>query len=149
LQKLDLSKTRITSVPNLTGLGNTLLQLDLADIATMPAGPIPPSVTNLTSLTHLYLDGSNFNGVIPANIGSIGAQLSILDLDRNNLSGDLAATTITALIGLQPAGGLSLAQNGGNCFTFSDGVPPTPGATYTFVEAKTVLGEAALITCSP
>ncbi|XP_042050083.1 receptor protein kinase TMK1-like [Salvia splendens] len=49
------------------------------------SGVLSPSIANLQSLTHVYLQSNNISGVIPTNWTSLKS-LAVLDLSDNNLS---------------------------------------------------------------
>ncbi|KAL3828456.1 hypothetical protein ACJIZ3_017258 [Penstemon smallii] len=49
-------------------------------------GSIPPSIGNLTSLTHLYLGSSSLNGEIPESLAQLQS-LVYLNIGENNLTG--------------------------------------------------------------
>ncbi|MQM00877.1 hypothetical protein Taro_033631 [Colocasia esculenta] len=52
------------------------------------SGGLPPSLGNLSKLTHLTLDGNRISGPIPPEIGSLG-ELQVLDLSENNITGGI------------------------------------------------------------
>ncbi|GFQ05744.1 probable receptor protein kinase tmk1 [Phtheirospermum japonicum] len=49
------------------------------------SGTLSPSIANLDSLTHIYLESNNLSGPIPTNWTGLKS-LTLLDLSRNNLS---------------------------------------------------------------
>ncbi|CAL9165907.1 unnamed protein product [Musa hybrid cultivar] len=55
------------------------------------AGPISPTIANLTSLRNLHLGDNQFNGSIPPELGNLG-RLANLNFSYNSLSGEIPAT---------------------------------------------------------
>ncbi|KAL1118736.1 hypothetical protein V6Z11_D01G056000 [Gossypium hirsutum] len=52
-------------------------------------GEIPPSICNLTSLDILDLSKNYFGGIIPSCLGNFSRGISIINLQKNNLSGKI------------------------------------------------------------
>jgi hypothetical protein len=57
-------------------------------------GPIPASLSNLTNLTFLALNGNQLTGSIPPGMGQL-SKLVWFDLSVNNLSGPLPISNAT------------------------------------------------------
>ncbi|XP_009588734.3 receptor-like protein EIX2 [Nicotiana tomentosiformis] len=70
------------------------------------AGPIPPPLSNSTSLTFFRADGCSIQGSIPSSVTDL-KKLSVLMLNDNNITGQLPVS-MSSLISLQY---LSLFQN--------------------------------------
>ncbi|XP_042485077.1 probable LRR receptor-like serine/threonine-protein kinase At3g47570 [Macadamia integrifolia] len=47
------------------------------------------TLTNCTDLTHLYLDNSHFGCVLPNSIANLSTKLTVLRLEKNQLSGNI------------------------------------------------------------
>ncbi|XP_059316028.1 LRR receptor-like serine/threonine-protein kinase FLS2 [Lycium ferocissimum] len=81
-----------------------LMLLDICFVRV--AGPIPPSLTNSTSLTSFRADGCSIHGSIPSSITKL-KRLSVLMLNDNEITGQLPVS-LSSLISLHY---LSLFQN--------------------------------------
>ncbi|KAJ6813215.1 receptor-like protein kinase HSL1 [Iris pallida] len=87
LHNLTLVYNLLTSaIPSFLGNLSTLRQLSLSYNPFDPAGTIPPSLANLSSLQTLWLAGCGLVGPIPPALGSL-ASLANLDLTFNSLTG--------------------------------------------------------------
>ncbi|KAH0733747.1 hypothetical protein KY285_009454 [Solanum tuberosum] len=88
LIELDLSWVNFScNLPESLGYHLTSLRsLDLAFCNLR--GPIPESLSNLTRIEHLYLDGNSLNGTIPPGMLSLPS-LNTIDLEGNHLQGHL------------------------------------------------------------
>ncbi|TYG82105.1 hypothetical protein ES288_D01G060500v1 [Gossypium darwinii] len=102
----NLSNNSLTSLEQLPG--KNILSLDLRSNrlqgplpATPPSlqeflisdnkltGEIPPSICNLTSLDILDLSKNYFGGIIPSCLGNFSRGISVINLQKNNLSGKI------------------------------------------------------------
>ena len=82
------------------------------------SGPIPPELTQLTTLRHIDLSRNNLTGTIPADIDRLH-RLKQVSLDNNNLTGQIPA----AIGSLTQLTSLYLASN-----QLSGTIPPQLGA---------------------
>lgn len=77
------------SIPGLFGQSLNALQiLDLRSCSVN--GPIPSSLGNLRTLSHLYLSNNNLTGIISPALGLL-SELSVLDLSQNTLTGSISS----------------------------------------------------------
>ncbi|MBP7866705.1 MAG: VCBS repeat-containing protein [Acidobacteria bacterium] len=83
----DLSGPIPPGLGNLTGL----LCLNLGGGNSLTGGDVLASLTGLTALTNLTLDGCGLTGEIPAALGQL-SQLTELNLGNNDLSGPIPAS---------------------------------------------------------
>ena len=106
LVSIDLSKNQFENTLILSwifGLRN-LVSLDLS--YNNFQGPIPVDLQNMTSLSHLYLSGNNFNSSIPNWLYSF-SRLEFLNLRFNHLQGTISS----AIENLTSAISIDLSSN--------------------------------------
>ncbi|KAN0081348.1 hypothetical protein V8E55_008972 [Tylopilus felleus] len=104
--------------PNEIGGLNSLQTLEVIGGNAIPAGSLPSSLTNLTSLTSLHLEATSITTLPNSLFTSPGlTRLSNLALVRNSQMGSALPTSLTSLIGLQ------------NLLVNSQTLSPSPFAT--------------------
>ncbi|KAG6427584.1 hypothetical protein SASPL_111830 [Salvia splendens] len=87
------------------------------------SGVLSPSIANLQSLTHVYLQSNNISGVIPSNWTSLKS-LAVLDLSDNNLSPPLPKFSGVKLV----LGGNPYLNPSQNSTTSSPGLNSSSGS---------------------
>ncbi|XP_057778330.1 receptor protein kinase TMK1-like [Salvia miltiorrhiza] len=86
------------------------------------SGVLSPSIANLDSLTHIYLQSNNLSGLVPSNWTSLKS-LAVLDLSDNNISPPLPKFSASVKLVL---GGNSLLNPSQNNSTSSPGSQSSP-----------------------
>ncbi|KAI9568800.1 RNI-like protein [Boletus coccyginus] len=90
------------TLPNEIGSLTTLQTLEVIGGNTIPAGSLPSSFTNLTSLTTLHLEATSITALPNSLFASPGlTRLSTLALVRNSQMGSALPSSLTSLAGLQ------------------------------------------------
>ncbi|KAF8554910.1 L domain-like protein [Imleria badia] len=90
------------TLPNEIGGLTTLQTLEVIGGNSIPAGSLPSSFTNLTSLTSLHLEATSITTLPNSLFASPGlTRLSTLALVRNSQMGSALPSSLTSLTGLQ------------------------------------------------